>query len=172
MWWLWSSLSAVCCSSLLALMVWSVPSSPPSSFITSASPRAPGTTQMFNLERLTYAMAEHEGWKVLGSPGAPSGSRAFRNHNPGNLRASPLAVGQAGGFAVFRTDDDGFAAMRLDIRQKARGNTSTGLNGNSTLAQLIAVWAPASDGNSPSAYLAHVCQLTGFKPDMRLAEFL
>jgi len=127
---------------------------------------------MFNLERLTYAMATHEGWSLVGTPGNPTGSKSYRNHNPGNLRSSPLAVGQADGFAVFRTDDDGFAALRLDIMQKATGHTTTGLNGSSTLAQLIAIWAPAADGNAPAAYLAHICQLTGFSPQMQLKDLL
>jgi hypothetical protein len=127
---------------------------------------------MLKLERLIYAMAEHEGWEAPKSDKPLAASRSYRQHNPLNLRRSPLALATVGGFSVFNTDADGFNAAKWDIMQKALGNTSTGLNGNSTLAQLISVWAPVQDGNNPSAYVAHVCALTGFAADTKLKEFL
>lgn len=127
---------------------------------------------MLKLERLTLAMAEMEGWTPSTASPLPGGSRSYRNHNPLNLRQSPFAIGTLDGFAVFATDADGFAAARWDIRQKARGNTSTGLNGDSTLRALIKVWAPAEDGNDPASYLQHVCHMTGFREDMQLKELL
>lgn len=127
---------------------------------------------MLKLERLTLAMAEVEGWTPSDAAPTLSGSRSYRNHNPLNLRASPFAEGSNGGFAVFNTDMDGFAAARWDIRQKARGNTSSGLTGESTLRDLIKVWAPSEDGNDPASYLQHVCHMTGFLETMKLKEFL
>jgi hypothetical protein len=127
---------------------------------------------MLKLERLVLAMAEHEGWNDQTRAPASAGSRSYRNHNPGNMRSSPLAIGKASGFAVFNSDEDGFAAMRLDIMQKATGHTSTGLNGNSSLADLIQVWAPTADGNDPNSYLNHVLQMTGFVASMKLSDLL
>lgn len=127
---------------------------------------------MLKLERLTLAMAEHEGWLIPNEQNCPNGSIAYRNNNPGNLRKSPFSVGTIGGFALFKTEADGWAAFRWDIRQKAIGNTSTGLNGNSTLRDLIHTWAPTEDGNDPNSYLHNVMQMTGFSADMKLAEFL
>lgn len=127
---------------------------------------------MLKLERLMYAMAETEGWAPPGKSKAVGGSASFRRNNPGNLRASPFAVGSENGFAVFNTDQDGFAALKWDLIQKSAGNTSTGLSGKSTLEDLIHVWAPASDGNDPAGYLQSVLTKTGFPATMRLAELL
>jgi len=67
---------------------------------------------------------------------------------------------------------DGFAAARWDIMQKARGNTSTGLNGESTLAEMLAVWAPISDGNDVGRYVENVCYMSGLEPTMKLKDLL
>lgn len=129
-------------------------------------------TTMLKLERLTLAMAEVEGWTPVIAGPTSSGSRSYRHHNPLNLRASPFAVAIVDGFAVFQSDEDGFAAARWDIRQKAKGNTVTGLNGESTLRELIHVWAPEQDGNDPASYLQNVCHMTGFIERMKLKELL
>lgn len=127
---------------------------------------------MFKLERLAYAIAEIEGWATPFNTKTPGGSRSYRNHNPGNLRGSPFAVGTSDGYAVFKTDIDGFEALKWDIRQKARGNTGTSLTGKSTLSEFIRIWAPLTDGNNPENYLKLLCTLTGFTPSMRLEELL
>jgi hypothetical protein len=127
---------------------------------------------MFKIERLVWAMAEHEGWLHRGMVAGNEGSLSYRNHNPLNLRRSPFAVGMANNFAVFKTDMDGFAAAVWDIRQKAIGNTSTGLNGESTLRDLIHVWAPPSDGNDPAAYLQDVCFKSGLLETVKLKDLI
>lgn len=124
------------------------------------------------IERLMYAMASHEGWKPSGTTPTQGGSASYRRHNPGNLRSSPFMVRQENNFAVFETDMDGFAAFKWDIMQKARGNTSSGLNGNSTLADLIRIWAPPEDKNNVEAYIQSVLTKTGFSRNMRLADLL
>jgi hypothetical protein len=43
-----------------------------------------------------------------------------------------------------------------DLGNKCTGHTTTGLKPTSTLAELINVWAPPSDGNDPHAYCAFV----------------
>lgn len=124
------------------------------------------------IERLILAMAEHEGWKPVGDPKYPNGTRSYRNHNPGNLRNSPFADRIVDGYAVFGSDAMGWFAFQWDITQKAKGNTSTGLGPNSTLRDLIRVWAPASDNNNTNAYLADVVAMTGFNPTLTLKELL
>lgn len=124
------------------------------------------------VERLAFAIMEVEGWKTPFETVTPGGSRSYRNHNPGNLRGSPFAVGMKEHFAVFNTDMDGMEALKWDLRQKARGNTSSGLNGDSSLYDLVRVWAPTSDGNAPESYLKQLCTLTGFMPSMKLKELL
>lgn len=127
-----------------------------------------GSTQ--KAAKLMQAMAEHEGWLPAGSKECPNGSRSWRNHNPGNLRASPFAAASTDNFAVFRDDFTGYMAFHWDLIQKARGNTSTGLGPTSTLRALIFTWAPPSDNNNSEAYLQAVVARTGIKETETLAE--
>lgn len=126
----------------------------------------------FRLERIAYAIAEIEGWLTPNETKTPGGSRSYRNHNPGNLRGSPFASFVLDGYAVFNTDIDGFNALIWDIRQKARGNTSTNLTGESTLSDFCRVWAPINDGNNPEQYLKQLCTLTGLTAQTKLKELL
>ncbi len=124
------------------------------------------------MERLALAMAEHEGWTPCNFQGNIFGSRAYRNHNPGNLRSSPFQVAKSSGFSVFKTDADGWYALLYDLMIKATGQSTTGLTGKSTIKELIYKWAPASDGNNPDSYLADVLKMTGFSADTKLNELL
>ena len=117
-------------------------------------------------------MAEHEGWIPITASQTDYGSRAYRHHNPLNLRSSPFAIGVREGFAIFKTDMDGLAGAIWDIKQKAKGNTITGLSGNSTLRDLIYKWAPPSDGNNTEAYLADVLLKTGLDKNIRLSDII
>lgn len=76
------------------------------------------------------------------------------------------------GYAYFDDPCKGFAAFLWDLRQKCTGNTYSGLNGESTLKQLIYKWAPTDDGNDPQAYLNDVVANTGFSPDDKLNTFV
>lgn len=127
---------------------------------------------MLKLERLTLAMAEFEGWNTSIENKNGIGSISWRNNNPGNLRSSPFGYGIKDGFVVFNTEAAGWAAFRWDIIQKANGNTSTGLNGQSTLRDLIFKWAPASDNNYPENYLKAVVKMTGIDENTTLAEII
>lgn len=127
---------------------------------------------MLFLDRLTFAMAEQEGWLNPEEAPVTGGSISYKNHNPLNLRASPFSVGERDGFCFFRSDMDGFAAARWDIIQKAKGIAGGKLNANSTLKDLIAVWAPPDDGNDDVAYLQNVLDKTGFVATMPLSSFL
>lgn len=122
------------------------------------------------VDLLMLAIAEHEGWFSIASGAHPAGSRAYRHHNPGNLRASPFADRVVEGFAVFRNDFVGFNALQWDLMQKARGQTSTGLNGKSTIRDLIKVWAPAEDNNNVEEYIEAVVKITGMKEETTLEE--
>jgi hypothetical protein len=122
------------------------------------------------IERLMLAMAEHEGWEPLTATEAGYGSRAYRHHNPGNLRASPFASAVVDNFAVFRNDMVGWMAFHWDLMQKARGQTRTKLGPNSTLRELIFTWAPPSDSNDSEAYLQSVVKKSGLSEDTTLGE--
>jgi hypothetical protein len=78
--------------------------------------------------------------------------------NPGNLRGAPWAVDPVigGGFWWPRTRAEGVAgAAHVVALRIAMGES---------LETLIAAWAPPSDGNNTSAYLANVKEWAGI-PD-------
>lgn len=122
------------------------------------------------IERLINAITEFEGWFTIGHPEYPLGSRSFRHHNPGNLRASPFSSGTKDGYAVFKNDELGRLALHFDILQKSKGNTGTGLNAKSTLRQLIFVYAPSADKNQPEKYLEFVTKVSGIPETTTLEE--
>lgn len=122
--------------------------------------------------KLLLAMAEHEGWGMP-SPGKPNGgTRAYRHHNPGNLRRSIFQHSVIDDFAVFPSDHIGWVAFEYDIMQKAKGNTITGLNGESTIADLLYKWAPPADNNDTEAYIKSVEQKSGLPRTTKLKELL
>jgi len=111
---------------------------------------------------LSMAIATHEGWNPT-SGGGSDGTEptvAYRNHNPGNLRTSVFEIAKRDGFAVFLNDQVGFAALVFDIWSKANGRTVTGLNGSSTIEELIRVWAPPHENNTEN-YIDVVERYTG-----------
>jgi len=123
--------------------------------------------------KLARAISEHEGWSpeniTRNVPPRPSVS--YRNHNSGNLRASPFALGTRDGFAYFVDDNTGFFALVWDIWKKCRGETSTGLTGESSLADLISKYAPPSE-NDTQAYIKAVWLATGIDTTKPLKEFV
>lgn len=140
--------------------------------ITSATERQINETMSLKLERLTYAIAEQEGWHTPIDDPTIQGSKSYRYHNPGNLRKSPFQIGIENGFAVFRSDEDGFAALRWDIRQKALGNTTTGLTANSTLADLINIYAKEKPTDNVDFYIMAVSAMTGIDKNARLGDII
>lgn len=94
--------------------------------------------------------------------------RGLRNNNPLNLRISnntwlgKVKNNTDGAFEQFITLEYGLrAAMRniktiIDRRKKLKQRT--------TIANLIHIWAPASDNNNEQAYCAAIEKYTTFKP--------
>lgn len=125
------------------------------------------------LIRLADAMSEFEGWNPAdprtGDLNSPSIS--YKNHNPGNLRWSPFMIGAENGFAVFETDEIGKFALLWDIWKKARGETSTGLSGESTIRDLIYKWTADEDAIKEK-YLTHIESRTGFSQATKLKNLI
>lgn len=142
----------------------------PSSLTTLSSQPQMITQKLINL---ASAMAEYEGWEPISHQLAlnQGPTVAYRNHNPGNMRTSPFSIGTRDGFAVFFNDATGFFAMCADIMNKALGKTSTGLNGNSTIRELIAKWS-AGTPEAVERYTAFVCSRTGLTPDTKLETLI
>lgn len=102
------------------------------------------------IEAIADAIMNHEGWFA--------GSRSNRNRNPGNLRDSHLKSGMdPGGYATFETLAMGYTALVLDLEGKFSGHTSTGLGPDSTIQELMDVYAPALDHNNPAVYAEKLC---------------
>jgi hypothetical protein len=94
---------------------------------------------------------------------------AYTNNNPGNLRF----VGQSGatkgngGFAKFSSPEAGFQALIDDIdAKKAPGGN---LDGNSTLEQLIGVYAPPSENNT-KLYVQQMATWLGVTPQTKIGQ--
>lgn len=99
---------------------------------------------------------------VVGGVSYPSGSLAYQNNNPGNLRfvGQAGAVQGTGGFARFDSYDDGVNALNNQIQLYAgRGMT---------ISDMMKVYAPSDDGNNPASYAATIAAALGVSADTPL----
>jgi hypothetical protein len=111
------------------------------------------------VSKLASAIATAEGWWAAGKD--PPRNR--RNHNPGNLTASPLNRRKDGPFVRFESDAEGTAALCQQIlRHVLRGYT---------LRQLITAWAPPSE-NDTENYIRETVRRTGLDPEKKLWDYL
>ena len=116
------------------------------------------------IDDLASAIARFEGF---GTPGV----WATINNNPGNLRSGPGQIGTNGGFAVFATPADGYAALDKQIQT----NESLGLNLNQFFGGepgVYAGYAPAADSNNPAQYATTVAGWLGIDPTVPLTQEL
>lgn len=116
------------------------------------------------LYKLAMMIQEHEGYFP--------GSRAFRNCNPGNLRSSAFSTSSDGGYAKFDSYFDGLFALLFDLWIKCDGRSSRRIKPESTLFELIEVWAPAEDSNDPAHYARVVAERLGVDVTQRISWFL
>jgi len=119
---------------------------------------------MTEIEKLALAIKQYEGYFPF--------SRSWRNKNPGNLRWSPFQAGQRGGYAYFRTYEEGWKALIWDLRRKILGKSRTKLGPHSTLKELFEVYAPSADRNKPLAYAEFVAKKLEIDIDTPLSYFL
>lgn len=124
------------------------------------------------MTKLLFAISYYEGFDPPSEKNNYLGSVAWRNKNPGNLRSSVFEAGKRDGFAYFYNDIVGYFALQYDIMQKAKGNTITKLNGESTIVDLIEVYAPRSDRNDTDSYIKFVLDFTKFDRNYKLKNLL
>ncbi len=103
-----------------------------------------------------------DGTKILRS----GGTRAWRNSNPGNIRYSKFAqnvgaIGQAGGFAVFPSEEIGMYAIEALLRTDSYNKL--------TVAGAISRYAPPSENNT-AAYHRNIERLTGLSINKMMAD--
>lgn len=94
-----------------------------------------------------------------------SGDLAIKNNNPGNLK-DPIT----GKFQQFSTPQEGQQAQINQLELYKTGQSSTGINGDSSLAKMISVYAPASDKNNPDEYANYVAEKLGVSKDTPLSQ--
>lgn len=82
-----------------------------------------------------------------------------RTNNPGDLRDP-----STGNFQQFSDPQQGYGALLNDLQSKMTGASSTGLNGNSSLADFANVYAPSSDGNDSAGYAAKLANQLNVSP--------
>lgn len=107
----------------------------------------------------------------------PTGTPAWRNKNPGNIKYGPFAKanGAAGqdtsGFAIFPTYDVGFAALMTLVRNAASGK-STLYEPTMTFLEFFQTYAPAADNNDPKSYAQEVARKLGVDINYQIKNLL
>jgi len=92
------------------------------------------------------------------------GTRAWRNNNPGNLRNSAFStakgsLGEAGGFAVFASEQEGMSALIALLK--------TNIYQLLSLFSAISRYAPSSENNTAN-YQQFIEKITGLRGDTPL----
>lgn len=115
---------------------------------------------MHPIEKLASAIAQSEGFY------APGQTLPKANHNPGDLRATPLPRKKdSHGFVIFGDDKEGFMGLLTQLMLYAlRGMT---------LRQAIESWAPptgSDGGNNTELYIRETVRRTGITADTKLED--
>lgn len=115
------------------------------------------------LKDFCLAIQSHEGWF--------SGSRSFRNNNPGNLRAGDKGWGiDDKKFTKFPNYEYGFQSLKDDILYKCA--LSKRLGPEATILQLFEVYAPSADSNNPTIYAKFVASKVGVNINTKLKNIM
>jgi hypothetical protein len=110
-------------------------------------------------------------WAILLYEGYTPGSRSWRNSNPGNLKMPGTAgLRDKEGFATFQTFIDGWEALVYDLFRKYNGRNTHGLNQDSTLLQMLDIFAPKADGNETEKYSAHIANIFALAGDKTVSD--
>lgn len=110
---------------------------------------------MNGLDAVALAIAWREG------PLRPP-NRSFRNLNPGNIRSQKVSTHDTGGYNVYPDFISGYQDLLADIAAKfTDGKNAHGLGQNSTLLDLMNVYAPAADANNPTSYANFIASWVG-----------
>jgi len=119
----------------------------------------PGTNSIIQRIGMAYAVAE--GFYV-------SGSRAQRNHNPGDLTEdiTGSGIGFDGPFVIYSSDADGFSALYQLIQAQLSGK-SRYYNPDMTIAEIAHIYAPVPD---PGAWARTVANYLGVTVETKLSE--
>jgi hypothetical protein len=102
-----------------------------------------------------------------------SGSRAARNHNPGNLTLdiTDTAIGKDGMFVVYANDTDGWEALYKQVRLILT-DTSSIYNSGMTLRQIGEKYASTSTPDEQVYWAVNVASKLGIDIDTPVSTLL
>jgi len=112
-----------------------------------------GVTAKAKGNKVTYTYPD-------GSKVVLKGDHPFRDNNPGDLRSGHGSIGRDGGFAIYPSLQAGVDAL---------GATLTGKYGDSSIADTMKAFAPASDGNDPVKYAATLASAVGVPASTKIS---
>jgi len=94
--------------------------------------------------------------------------RGIRNNNPGNLKKSSA---RWAGKVVNPLDTvfESFDTMQNGVRAAIKNAHTQWNRGADTVQEFISIWAPKSDNNNTSAYVAAVAKKAGISPTKEFA---
>jgi len=98
-----------------------------------------------------------------------------KNNNPGNLEfanqegAVPSKMDN-GRWAKFSTPEEGYNALVKDIEVKQTGKSSSSIKPDSSLAELIRVYAPKKDNNNTEQYIKNISEWIKVSPDTPIKD--
>jgi hypothetical protein len=104
----------------------------------------------------------------------PTGTRAWKNKNPGNLRyvGQTRAIGHDDkNFCIFKTYQDGYETLKYMLKRAGSGESKS-YNPNMTLYQFFAKYAPSSDGNYPKHYAEVVAKRIGVSASVQIKSLI
>lgn len=95
------------------------------------------------------------------------GNINWRNNNPANIRPGSFAnehgaIGDASGYAVFPTREQGMAAADSLLKSKNYKDLN--------IAEAIQRWAPKEDNNDPVSYARSISNITGLDVSQRYVD--
>lgn len=117
------------------------------------------TTQA-NIQKIAQAIAYAEGFYV-------SGSRAARNHNPGDMTQDLIGrkIGTDGPFVVYSNDEDGWSNLHKQISMWLDGSSGNA-SPDSTISDLSEFYTT----NDQTAWAANVANRLGVGLDTAIGE--
>lgn len=102
-----------------------------------------------------------------------AGSRAARNHNPGNMTLDLIGkkIGMDGMFVVYANDSDGWLNLRTQV-EKMLTNASRIYNSQMTLRQISQLYASTSPPDEQLNWATNVASKLGIDIDTPIGTLL
>ena len=121
-----------------------------------------GGTMEDRIQRISRAIARQEGFYILNS-------RAYRNHNPGNLTlditGGGIGIGYDGAYVIYPDDESGWADLHAQVRMMLTG-TSRFYKPWMTIREVSKIYTATQQ----DAWSRNVASFLGVSEDTKLSE--